>query len=161
MSELQACLKSGIRARACAKGMRAILACVVLLLSGCAAQQALEARRHFPGRAYSELLTCLGPPLHASNLDDGGLIAEWESTDAGANTSIPLAELALLPITLPLSLGGSISMSGAGNCHAIAHVEGGRVVTLRYSGASGGLSGRDAECLPIVRGCLRAFDGEQ
>jgi len=142
-------------------GKRTFLACMALLLSGCAAQHAMEARRIFPGRSYSDLLTCLGPPAHASSLNDGGLIAEWESTDVGANTSIPLAELALLPITLPLSLSGSISMSGAGYCHAIAHVEGGRVVTLRYSGASGGLSGRDAECLPIVRGCLRVFDGEQ
>ena len=143
------------------RGMRAVLACTVLLFSGCAARQALEARRVFPGRNYAELLTCLGPPVHASSLGDGGLIAELDSTDVGANTSIPLAELALLPITLPLLLSGSVSMSGAGNCHAIAHIEGGRVITLRYSGASGGLSGRDAECLPIVRGCLRVFGGEQ
>ena len=90
-------------------------------------------------------------------MSDGSLVAQWEYNDSGASTAIPLSELALLPVTLPLSLAGTVTISGNRSCHAIAHVVNGRIATLIYTGASGDFSGPNAACAPIVRGCLQMF----
>jgi hypothetical protein len=134
---------------------------ILLCLSACASQQADKARRLLIGRDINDAETCLGIPSRTDRLSDGSHIAEWDYQSSSTSASIPLADMALLPVTIPLSLAGSISISGSGDCHAIAHVSDGRVVSLRYSGASGGLSGSDAECRSIVRGCLRMFHEEK
>jgi hypothetical protein len=74
---------------------------------------------------------------------------------------MPLSELAVLPIALPLSLAGTVSVSSTGDCVAHVLVVAGEIVSFRFPGASDGISGAGAECAPIVRGCLRAFRGRQ
>ncbi|CAH2606497.1 conserved exported protein of unknown function (plasmid) [Rhodovastum atsumiense] len=131
----------------------------VLLLTGCAARQAREARTWAVGRTLAELQSCMGVPDRTAPLPDGGLVAQWGRSEAATSASLPLfADLALLPVTWPISLAsaGSVSVGSAASCRAIATVRGGRVESLRYAGDSDGVSGRDAVCAPVVRGCVRA-----
>jgi hypothetical protein len=132
------------------------LALAAAILGGCGAQQARQARNWAPGRTLGDLESCMGVPAHVDERQ-GLAIAEWDYQEPPTTETIPLADLALLPVTLPISLAtaGSITLARAGSCHAIATAQDGTVTGLRYSGDSDGLSGRDAVCAVIVRGCVR------
>ena len=81
-------------------------------------------------------------------------VREWDYAEPSASASLPLADLAMLPLTLPMSaLAGSVSVGDSGTCRVIATVRGGIVLQVVLSGANVGLSGVGAVCLPVVRGC--------
>lgn len=136
---------------------RPLILLAALLLAGCGSQQALRARAWAAGRDIAELEACMGVPAHTDALGNGDRIAQWDYTEPATQTTLPLADLALLPLALPISLAGagSVAINGSGSCHAIATVRDGHVTGLRYSGDNGGVSGRDAVCAPIVRECLQ------
>ena len=120
----------------------------------------MRARNALIGESYTDALACLGTPAEKI-AGDGSVIATWTHTAPSAGASIPLTTLALLPITLPASLAGQIQLSGAASCNLVVHVVDGRVATARFNGASGGLSGPNEACAPIVRGCRDVADGVQ
>jgi hypothetical protein len=132
------------------------LGVAVVLLAGCSGWQAGAARRWAPGRALAELESCMGIPARV-DARDGTTWAQWELTRPTSTQSLPFADLALLPVTLPISLvnAGSLSLASAGSCHAVATVRNGRVTDFHYAGDDDGLTGPDAVCAPLVRGCLR------
>jgi hypothetical protein len=127
-----------------------------LFLASCGAQQAREARTWAPGHTLADLEQCMGPPDKA-DVRDGTTVAMWSYVEPSRSMALPLADLALLPVSLPISLAGagSTSPSTSGDCRAIATLRDWHVVSLRYAGADDGITGHDAVCAPIVRGCLR------
>jgi hypothetical protein len=129
---------------------------IALVLAGCAAHQARDAREWAAGRPLADLESCMGIPAH-TDTRDGTTWAQWDYAEPPSTQTLPFADLALLPITLPISLAsaGSASIASAGSCHAIATVRDGKVTALRYAGDDDGLTGPDAVCAPIVRRCLR------
>ena len=135
---------------------RAGAALIALAVAGCAAREAGEARAWAAGRALADLESCMGVPTR-TDARDGLVWAEWDYSEPTTTQSIPFADIALLPVTLPVSLAsaGSASIASAGSCHAIATVRDGRVTAFRYAGDDDGFAGRDAVCAPLVRGCLR------
>ncbi|CAH2603238.1 conserved exported protein of unknown function [Rhodovastum atsumiense] len=126
-------------------------------LAGCAARQAREARDWAAGRSLAELESCMGVPDRTDRQPDGVVIAQWDRAEAASSMTLPLLDLALLPVTLPVTLAGagSVSVGAVASCRVIATVRGGRVDGLRYAGDSDGVGGRDAACAPLVRGCVR------
>jgi hypothetical protein len=130
-----------------------------LILNGCASSRAEHAQKLLIGQDYETAESCLGVPAHpADRLPDGTQIAQWDETEKGNTTSIPLEALAVFPALLPLSLSsGSISISGEKSCNAIAHIVKGKIESFNYSGMSGGITGPNESCAPIVRACLKTL----
>jgi hypothetical protein len=115
-----------------------ILMCV---LSGCAledARTALTARRGLIEWSEVDLETCLGAPEQHSTFGDTEIL-----TYIGNSTS-----------NKGINLGGIVTFSGGGYCHAIFRVKDGRVVEVHYSGETNATLAPDAYCAPIVRGCV-------
>jgi hypothetical protein len=133
-------------------------AVIAVLLAGCASHEAGLARTALIGASYIDAKTCLGFPTRAETIEDGSLLAQWDYIETGDTAALPLSDLAALPITLPFAIAGTVSINGSGNCHAIAHVVAGKITSFVYSGAAGVLSGPDARCHAIVRGCPRSLD---
>lgn len=76
-------------------------------------------------------------------------------TQKSPTANVPMADLLLLPVMLPLSLtGAGMSIGSDADCTAIATVRKGRIEVLHYTGADGGLLWPHAACKPIVRGGL-------
>lgn len=133
--------------------MRVILA--VLLLTGCAAEHVEKARATLIGQDVSVAEQCLGIPSKTDHIE-GLTITQWDYQEAPSSASLPLTDLALLPVTLPLSLvnGASLSVGVAHSCQVIATSETGRISKIVLSGDNGGLSGTGAACEPVFRGCM-------
>lgn len=139
----------------------------LMALTDCASQQAQQARAWAAGRSLAELEQCAGKPNVTDALADGTSIAQWDYAEPNSAASVPVpvsliamaADMALAPLAPFALLTGmaspSIGAPTSGACHAIATVRDGRVIRLRYAGPNGGLSGPDAVCAPILRGCLR------
>ena len=73
----------------------------------------------------------------------------------------PGADVAILPLAVPLNLASTVQLSSDSDCKALVTSRDKKIIKLLYSGADGNLSGRDGVCMPLVRGCLREFKGEQ
>lgn len=133
--------------------MRAVLA--LLLLTSCAAQHVEKARVALIGRDVTVAEQCLGIPSRTDRTE-GLTITQWDYQEAPSSASLPLADLALLPVALPLSLtnAGALSVGTAHSCHVIATSETGRITGIVLSGDNGGLSGAGAACEPVFRGCI-------
>ncbi len=126
----------------------------VLALASCASQHAGEARDALIGQPLDRARECLGKPDSVDQLDGGGLVARWSWASPSSSASLPLADLALLPVSALSSVSGSLSVATSGDCRAVATVRGGRIERFVYSGDSGSISGDNAFCAPLVRGCL-------
>jgi anti-sigma factor ChrR (cupin superfamily) len=109
------------------------------------------------GRPLGELESCMGVPDRADR-QAGMAIAQWRVARPSGTTTLPLADLALLPIAWPISLAaaGSVSTPQSGDCDIIATAGAdGRVTQLNYAGDRDGWRGRNSVCLPRIDGCLR------
>lgn len=137
--------------------MASLRLAALLLLASCAAHQAAAVRHEIVGRSVPDAVGCLGVPQHAETEADGTLVQEWDYTVPSSTASIPLAAIALLPVTLPLSLTGSFSTQETGSCRAIVRSRAGTVTGLIFAGASNSIGGADAHCGPIIKGCWRAW----
>jgi hypothetical protein len=137
--------------------VRPVLA-ALFLLSGCAAHQARQAQQSIVRGTMTDAEQCMGLPSQpAQRLPDGTTIAQWTYVEPPSTSSIPLAEIAMLPISLPLALTGSLSIGSSGYCTAIARADAsGRLISFRYAGRGDGI-GHDALCAALVRGCLRDY----
>lgn len=127
------------------------LACAMLGLSGCAAQEALlasEAQHSLPGLTEADLQLCAGVPDRVGEVRDGNGVRRsyWTYQRNPASSGG-------LTINLPM-IGGGFSLNGAGDCRATFELEQGRVTRLGYSGSSDLGPTRNAACGPVVRGCL-------
>jgi hypothetical protein len=133
----------------------------VLLLANCSPITARNARKMIVGHSLADVKECLGVPTHEEDLSNGDHLAEWDYTKSSQLASLPLSSLAMLPLSLPMSLAGSVSINDNGTCKAILTIRSGKVVAMRYAGDSDSVSGRDSMCAPIVRGCVRTWKGQQ
>ena len=144
---------------------RVLIVAGVLALSGCASHTAHRVQEWAPGHTLAELEQCAGKPNVTDTLADGSFLAQWDYIEPTANSTLPIpvslisdvTTMVFAPVLAPLAGVGTIStqVAASGGCHAIATVRDGRVTQLRYAGPNGGLSGPDAVCAPIMRGCLR------
>ena len=136
-----------------------------LLLSSCAnpSHQAQLAEKTLVGWSLSRVEQCAGKPSVTDTLPNGISIAQWDYVEPSGTTAIPvpiaaladLASLLIAPITLLASSGtATVGIANVGSCHVIMTIENNIVTKIRYSGANGGLSGRDAVCAPVIRECL-------
>lgn len=132
-----------------------------LLLASCASIASREARTMIVNRPVSDVEECLGVPTHTAAMPNGDKIAEWDYAKNAQIASVPLSNLAMLPLSLPLSVAGSVSIDDDGTCRAILTIRNGRIIAMRYAGDSDTLAGRDRMCAPIVRGCVRTWKGQQ
>lgn len=125
-----------------------------LMLASCASQHAGEARDALIGQPFDIAMQCLGKPSDTAQLPGGGMIAQWAWSAPSSSASLPLEDLAILPISALSSMTGSLSMSTSGDCKMMATIKEGLIVRIVYSGDSGSVSGENAFCAPMMRGCL-------
>ena len=128
--------------------MRRLPLPAILLLASCAAHEAREASARMIGVTRLDMESCAGIPARVETVG-GETIATYTYESKGAG----------LAVGLPLL--GTLSLSNAGQCTSVWRLSGDRVVSLRYTAASGGLSGPDAACGALVRGCLAMLKGER
>ena len=131
-----------------------LLALALLALAGC--QTPVAFQEWAQGRPLTDLESCMGVPDHEAH--QGALsFAEWSAKRATGNITVPMSDLALLPITWPISLAtaGSVSMPSSGDCTVVATSGAdGRVQRVAYTGDRNGWRGRNTVCLPVIDGCL-------
>ena len=87
----------------------------VLLLANCSPITARNARKMIVGHSLIDAKECLGVPTHEEDLSNGDHLAEWDYTKSSQLASLPLSNLAMLPLSLPMSLAGSVSINDNGN----------------------------------------------
>jgi hypothetical protein len=137
----------------------------MLFLSTCGARDAKDARFQYIGKNLSDVEACMGLPDKQANLDNGNKLSEWLYEEKAPQVSLPLAvpgaDVAVLPLAVPLNLASTVQLNSESNCKALVQTKDNVVIKLLYSGASGNLSGRDGVCMPLIRGCLREWKGEQ
>ena len=126
---------------------------LLLLLAGCAAQHVDAARRSLLGYTLAEAEGVLGIARTQERGDR--IIAQWDYADTPVNASLPLADLAMLPL-MPamLATSGSFSLSVAHTCRIVATIQGGRITRVVLAGENGGISGNGAACEPLLRGAI-------
>ena len=138
---------------------------ILLSVSSCAdpSLQAHRASEILVGQTISQVEQCAGKPTVTDTLADGVSISQWDYTEPSGTTSIPIpiaaladvAALVITPFTMLASSGtATVGFANVGSCHVIMTVKDTIVTRVRYSGANGGLSGRDAVCAPVIRECL-------
>jgi hypothetical protein len=126
---------------------------VLLLVGACATahEVAEKGRQTIVGMDVDSLQSCAGIPTRTKHLNARTELYSYE---------IKYERTGGAQITLPL-IGGGFSVGGGGSyCHAIVRVVDGRVVAVNYTGDDDDITGRDAVCAPIVRGCLRLHENE-
>ena len=137
----------------------------LLGLNTCAdpSYEAHKASKDLVGRTIAQVEQCAGKPSVTDTLSDGTTISQWDYTEPSGTTSIPIpiaaladvAALVITPFTMLASSGtATVGFANVGSCHVIMTVKDTIVTRVRYSGANGGLSGRDAVCAPVIRECL-------
>ena len=145
--------------------MKPIIFVTLLALSSCGAQDAKDARITYVGKDVTAIEECMGIPDKQTNLNNGDMLSEWHYTQKSPQISLPLAvpgaDVAILPLAIPLNLASTVQLSSDSDCKALVTSRDKKIIKLLYSGADGNLSGRDGVCMPLVRGCLREFKGEQ
>jgi hypothetical protein len=120
--------------------MKSLLLCALLGLTACASTPE-QARHVLMGQKRAELLSCLGV-ADLEERRDGQEILVWKQAVKGPS------------ITVPTLFSSPLSISTQGECRAIATVRDGMVTRIVYAGPARGLSGPNADCAPIVRGCV-------
>ena len=129
-----------------------VLPVLALLLAGACAthhEVAEKGRQSIIGMDADSLQSCAGIPTRTKQLDKRTALYSYEikyEKTGGAQINLPL-------------IGGGFSVGGGGSyCHAIVRVVDGRVAAVNYTGDADDITGRDAVCAPIVRGCLRLLE---
>jgi hypothetical protein len=120
--------------------MKSLLLCALLGLTACVSTPE-QARHVLMGQPRAELLSCLGV-ADLDEVQDDQEILVWKQVVKGPS------------ITIPTLLSSPLSVSMQGECRAIATVRDGVVTRIVYAGPAQGLSGPNADCAPIVRGCV-------
>jgi hypothetical protein len=126
---------------------------VLLLVGGCATHHevAEKGRQLIIGMDTDSLQSCAGIPTRVKKLGGRTELYSYE---------IKYEKTGGTQITLPI-IGGGFSVGGGGSyCHAIVRVLDGRVVGVTYTGDNDDITGRNAVCAPIVRGCLRVHEND-
>lgn len=98
------------------------------------------------GASRLDMEACAGIPAHTEQIGTA-TIAEYSYETKGSG------------LTMALPLLGSLSLSSGGQCTAVWELVGDRVASLRYTAANSGMSGADAPCAALVRGCLDMVRG--
>jgi len=128
---------------------RSAILLATLSLAGCgygASRQAHEAQISMIGMSSADLLSCAGPPVKSTKINEAAHVDTYTYSPATGNG---------FTLTLPLSLGG-VALGGSGNgCIANVRVVNNKVSELHYTGADDQMIGNDAVCDPIFRGCMR------
>jgi hypothetical protein len=121
---------------------------VLLLMSGCAAQDAEIARRgrsELLGLSNVDLRMCAGHPNNEDKYP-GGEIWMYEH---GAVTPGGITVTPVIPVA-----GVSIGQPGGGYCRVQLRLVHDRVTEVAYAGATDMIGGEDAACASIIRTCL-------
>lgn len=132
----------------------------LVILSACASQQASRVAALAAGRPAADLERCLGAPTHKDTVAGveenvaSTTVLEWDfSEKSSASTTVLDAVLPPLQ-TLTNAVDSMLFPSADLQCRAVAGVQAGWVVSLTLSGDTSGISGPDAGCQPLTRGCL-------
>lgn len=135
--------------------------CFALLsTTSCAADLVKQAQDSLVGQPWSVVAACVGVPSKTLVLDETTTIVEWEYSKAATSGSVSLAALAaaitpIVAVPADILSGGSISISGSGNCKAVGSLSDRHLTSLKLSGDNRTLfSGRAGVCEPLFRGCL-------
>ncbi len=120
-----------------------ILAVALLPLAGCETPAAFQEWAR--GRPLTDLESCMGVPDHEAH--QGALsFAEWSAKRAAGNITVPLSDLALIPISWPISLAtaGSVTMPNSDDCTVVATSgDDGLVQRVAYTGDRNGWRGKN------------------
>ncbi|AHJ66643.1 Hypothetical protein GbCGDNIH4_0962 [Granulibacter bethesdensis CGDNIH4] len=126
---------------------------LLLLSGGCSLSDSHTAQRgrtRFVGLSAVDLQTCLGAPDQKNTAGDTTILTYYANSTGNGGINI----------TLPI-IGGGLSVSGGGYCHATFRLDHDRVTQIHYSGEKDARGAPDAYCAPIIRQCLRDLDASQ
>lgn len=127
--------------------MRRLPFLIALALAGCSAVAAREAKTKLVGLDRVALDSCAGIPNKTEQLGshDTILTYDMEAKGGGMSAGVPL-------VGLPIA--GTISLNSQGQCVMVAHLIDGKVATIKYTQADGGIMGPLSPCAHLVEGCL-------
>ena len=121
---------------------------LLLLLTGCAVEEAQTAKRgrsELVGLSKTDLQMCAGHPANADKFPGGEIwMYEHGVASSGGVTVTPVIPVA----------GAQIGQQGGGYCRVQLRLVKDKVTEVAYAGAIDELGGPEAVCAPIVRGCL-------
>jgi hypothetical protein len=127
---------------------------VPLLVGACATsghRVAEKGREVVLGMNADSFQACAGIPTRTKQLDSRTELLSYE---------IKNENIGGVEVTAPIIGGGFKVGKSCSYCHAIVRVVDGKVAEVNYTGDNDDFVGKEGVCAPIVRGCLRAHEGD-
>jgi hypothetical protein len=139
-------MKSGHAAVEMNKTNRVIVGLAFLpLFGGCtfySSHEAHKAQNAMIGMSDYELQSCVGAPDEKSQVGDAEILTYYATTtNNGVNLTVPI-------------IGGGVSLTGSGYCHATFTLNGGKVTKVQYTGNNSQLAAPQSIYAPIVKACI-------
>jgi hypothetical protein len=114
-------------------------------LGGCtlySSHEAHKAQNAMIGMSDYELQSCVGAPDERSQVGDAEILTYYATTtNNGVNLTVPI-------------IGGGVSLTGSGYCHATFTLNDGKVTKVQYTGDNSQLAAPQSICAPIVKACI-------
>lgn len=114
-------------------------------LGGCtlySSHEAHQAESHMIGMSDYALQSCIGVPDQKAQVGNAEILTYYDSaTNNGVNLTLPI-------------IGGGVSLTGSGYCHATFTLIEDRVVKVNYTGDNSQMLAPQSICAPIVKGCI-------
>ncbi|MGA2408773.1 MAG: hypothetical protein ABSG46_00065 [Candidatus Binataceae bacterium] len=125
---------------------RIIFALMILpVCGGCtmySSHEAHKAQNTMVGMSDYALESCVGAPDQKAQVGNAEILTYYATTtDNGVNLTMPI-------------IGGGVSLTGSGYCHATFTLVDGRVTQVHYTGDNSQLLAPQSICAPIVKACL-------
>jgi hypothetical protein len=122
--------------------------CALMLISfldGCTMYNSYEAHKakdSMVGMSDYDLESCIGVPDQKAQIGNAEILTYYDNTtNNGVNMTLPI-------------VGGGVSLTGSGCCHATFTLVEGRVAKVQYTGDNSQLMAPHSICAPIVNGCI-------
>jgi hypothetical protein len=127
------------------KKLHTNLLTLISLLSGCTVYNSYEAhkaRNSMVGMSDYMLESCVGAPDQKAHVGNAEILTYYDTTsDDGVNLTLPI-------------VGGGVSLTGSGYCHATFTLVEGRVAKVQYTGDNSQMLAPQSICAPIVNACI-------
>lgn len=128
------------------KAKRVVFGLALLpFVGGCTlygSHEAHKAQNGMIGMSDYELQSCVGAPDEKSQVGDAEILTYYATaTDNGVTLTLPL-------------IGGGVSLTGSGYCHATFTLSDGKVTKVQYTGDNSQLLAPQSICAPIVKACI-------
>jgi len=126
-------------------GNRLLALALLPWFGGCTiynSHEAHKAESHMIGMSEYALESCIGLPDQRTQIGNAEILTYYDTaTNNGVNLTMPI-------------IGGGVSLTGSGYCHATFTLSDDHVIKVQYTGDNSQLLAPQSICAPIVNGCI-------